>query len=344
MSTDFSDTPLPFPQYPCAGSTIEVCPGVHWLSTPLPFRLKAVNLYLLEDDEGWTIVDCGYAKPNVRSQWEAVWAKTLNGKPVNRLIATHFHPDHLGNAKWICERWQLSPWITQSEWLTAQSAWHGANGGSVADRLEFYAKNGLDEIQQESFKAQTVPYSVGAQLPKHYHRLFDGDELVINGRVWKVIVGRGHSPEHASLYCAELNVFISGDQLLPEITTNVSVWADEPTADPLGLFLDSLKHLKSVLPHKALVLPAHRRPFTRVHERIEELESHHQERLQKVMDATAQGSITAAHLLPVLFSPDLDGHQVGFAVGEALAHLNYLVRQGMLRRIDDKGLVFFVRE
>ena len=317
---------------------------MHWLSTPLPFRLKAINIYLLEDDDGWVIVDCGYSIPEVRSQWEAVWAKTLNGKPVKQLIVTHFHPDHFGNSKWMSERWHLYPWITQAEWLTAQAAWHGINGGNITDRQEFYAKNGLDEASLKSFGAEAAPYSVGAQLPKSYHCLFDGDEFIINGRMWKVIVGRGHSPEHACLYCKESKIFISGDQLLPEITTNVSVWADEPMADPLGLFLWSLRRLKDILPHDALVLPSHRRPFRNAPGRIAELESHHRERLEKVMDAAAPGPISAGDVLPVLFTPGLDGHQIGFAMGEALAHLNHLVKLGMLQRFQDKGLVVFARK
>ncbi len=332
---------FPFPHYPAAGKTIEVLPGIHWLSSPLPFRLKAINLYLLKDGDGWVIVDCGYSAPVVRAQWEDVWAATLGGRPVKRLIVTHFHPDHIGNSKWLSERWQLRPWITQAEWLTGQSALHGVNGGSLDDRLKFYVENGLDGTLQSLFRTEAVPYSAGAQLPGAYNRLFDGDEIVINGRVWRVIVGRGHSPEHACLYCEELKAFVAGDQLLPEITTNISVWADEPGADPLGLFLDSLKRLKQELSPETLVLPAHRRPFLGVRERIAELEFHHQERLQKVIDAAAGGPVTAGDLLPVLFTPGLDGHQVGFAMGEALAHLNYLARRGILREYQADGRNLF---
>jgi len=343
MSSSSSAVVHPFPHYPAAGTTIEVAPGVHWLSTPLPFRLRAINLYLLEEDDGWTIVDCGYSRDDVRAQWEQVWATTLKGKPVTRLIVTHFHPDHVGNSAWLCERWGLRPWMTQAEWLTANLTLNHRANGDIARREQFYVANGLDEKRQEVFRTGNVHYSLGVQLPSSFNRLFDGDELAIGGRRWKIIVGRGHSPEHASLYCPEIGVLIAGDQLLPEITTNVSVWPDEPDADALGLFLHSLDRFAELLRPDTLALPAHRRPFRGVQERIVELKQHHVERLDTLLGEVARGPATAGSVLDALFPPDLDGHQIGFAMGEALAHLNYLVNKGLLRRYVADGVTYFAR-
>ena len=334
----------PFPNYPVAGTTIKVAPGIHWLSTPLPFRLRAINLYLLEEADGWTIVDCGYARPDVRAQWEAVWAVTLAGKPVTRLIVTHFHPDHLGNSAWLAERWQLRPTMTQGEWLTAHLAIQDRDPGHREALYRFYRANGVDAEREAVLRAGIVPYSSGVELPASFNRIAEGDQLTIGDRRWRVIVGGGHSPEHASLYCDDYDgrsVLIAGDQLLPEITTNVSVWPGEPDADALGQFLASQERFAEILRPDTLVLPAHRRPFRGVHARIEELKQHHRERLAMLLGILARGPMSAGELVPHLFAPGLDGHQTMFAMGEALAHLNYLLQRGKLVRIVDAGLTRF---
>jgi glyoxylase-like metal-dependent hydrolase (beta-lactamase superfamily II) len=331
----------PFEHYPAPGATIEVAPGVHWLSTPLPFRLRAINLYLLEDGEGWTIVDCGYSRPDVREQWEQVWAATLRGKPVTRLIVTHFHPDHAGNSAWICERWNLRPWMTQAEWLTANLAMQDRRAGNMAERIGFYAANGLAPAEQDLIRQRRSQYSDGVRLPTSFRRINDAEVLRIGAHEWRVIVGRGHSPEHASLYCETLRLFIAGDQLLPEITTNVSVWPDEPDADCLRQFLDSLALFARVLPPDTLVLPSHRRPFLGVQARVAQIEHHHRERLDTLLAVAAGGPVTTGGLLQHLFRGELDGHQLGFAMGEALAHVNYLMHQGRLHRFVDHGLTHY---
>lgn len=330
-----------FPDYPAAGTTIEVVPGIHWLSTPLPFRLRAINLYLLEDGEGWTIVDCGYSRPEVREQWEQVWASTLRGRPVTRLIVTHYHPDHAGNSAWICERWKLRPWMTQAEWLTANLAMQDRRSGEPGERLRFFAANGMEIVDQEAFRERGSHYSDGVRLPGAFRRIDEGEHIEIGGQPWRVIVGRGHSPEHASLYCAPLGVLIAGDQLLPEITTNVSVWPDEPEADPLQEFLASLERFARELRPDTLVLPSHRRPFRGVQARVADIRAHHHERLELLKSVAADGPVTAGGLVRHLFRGGLDGHQLGFAMGEALAHVNYLVHRGELRAFVESGVTKF---
>jgi glyoxylase-like metal-dependent hydrolase (beta-lactamase superfamily II) len=337
MSTVEGAVSYPFRHYPDAGAAIEVAQGVFWLSTPLPFRLCAINLYLLEDDDGWTIVDCGYPRAAVREQWEAVWAATLKSKPVTRVIITHYHPDHAGNAAWLSERWGLRVCMTRAEWLTGSL--ENLDPDDIARRHDFYRANGLNETLLKEFMTGVIPY--GVQLPTAYNRLVDGDEFTIGGKAWKVIVSQGHSPEHASLYCAETGVLLAGDQLLPQITTNVCVWPSEPGADALGLFLKSLDHFEAVLRPDTLILPSHRRPFRGVHARIAELKRHHSERLDDILALAADGPVTAGALLPHLFPPDLDGHQITFAMGEALAHLNHLVESGHLRRHVENGVTSF---
>ncbi|MGA8863177.1 MAG: MBL fold metallo-hydrolase [Gallionella sp.] len=341
MASETRAIEYPFSEYPDAGTTIEVKPGIHWINTPLPFHLRSINLYLLEESDGWTIIDCGYAREDVRTQWEGIWRSTLKGKPVTRLIVTHYHPDHAGNAAWLSERWNLRPWMTQGEWLSANLAARSLSAENFKHRCQFYIDNGLDENLREQFRTGMIRYSDGVQLPSSYNRLFDGDAIMIGSRSWKVIVGRGHSPEHVSLYCDELGVLIAGDQLLPEITANVSVWPDEPEADSLRLYLQSLDHFNGALRSDTLVLPSHKKPFYGAHTRITELKAHHSERLGTLLAVAAQGPVTAGGLLAHLFRPGLDGFQISFAMGEALAHLNYLVNAGVLRRYVEGGLTRF---
>ena len=331
----------PFEQYPAEGSVTEVYPGIYWLSTPLPFRLRAINLWLLKDGDGWTIVDCGYKRDDVQAQWRQVWESSLGDRPVRRIIVTHFHPDHMGNSKWMCESWGVQPEMSESEWLFANLAVNECNTDNIAARARFYERHGLDDERVRIFLNEVIRYGAGCAVPESYLRLHDGEITLIDGKRWQVLVGYGHSPEHVSLYCEELGVMISGDQILPEITPNVSLWPSEPEADPLGGFLETMSRFRPILRKDTLVLPSHRRPFVGVHVRFDELEHHHHRRLQKVMNVVG-GGITAGDLLNHLFPVKLDGHQIGFAMNEALAHLNHLMHQGRLRRVcgSDGGFRF----
>ncbi|WP_158240760.1 MBL fold metallo-hydrolase [Telmatospirillum siberiense] len=328
--------------YPKPGQTIEIAQGIHWLSTPLPFRLRAVNLYLLEDDAGWVIVDFGYSNDEVKAQWEQVWASTLKGKPVTRLIATHFHPDHIGNAGWLSGRWNLPVMASRAEWLTANRLLGGPGVEDKERSRRFYLANGLSEDVVRGMEQGYVPYSRGVSLAGAYEGLSDGDRLRIGGDGWRAIAGGGHSPEHLSLYCEERGILIAGDQLLPEITPNVSVWPDEPEADALGLFLRSLDRFRAELRPDTLVLPSHRRPFRGALARIDEIRDHHRDRLDVILEKAAEGPVTAGGILPFLFPQHLDALQTMFALGEALAHLNRLAAMGRLRReAGDDGIVRF---
>ena len=259
------------------------------------------------------------------------------------LIVTHFHPDHAGNSGWICERWNLRPWMTQAEWLTAQLAAQDRRAGDPAQRMSFYAGHGLSEADQTRMRERGSRYGDGVRLPNSFRRMVDGERIRIGAHDWEVIVGRGHSPEHASLHCPALGLFIAGDQLLPEITTNVSVWPDEPDADSLGQFIDSLQHFARVLPAQTLVLPAHRRPFRGVQARVAQILHHHRERLDQLLSVAQAAPVSVGELLRHLFRGDLDGHQLVFAMGEALAHVNYLEQRGALRRRVEDGFTRYER-
>ena len=329
---------------PAPGTTLEAAPGVRWLRMPLPFALDHINLWLLEDAGGWSIVDSGFGRgEETKELWDRVFAATLDGKPVRRVIITHFHPDHIGLAGWLCERFGVELWITQAEWLTGQLVRHGWSGGDIERRVEFYRRNGLAAETCTALRQRGNLYAQNVSpIPVTYRRIMEGEEIAIDGRSWRIIIGQGHAPEHACLYSPELGVLIAGDQILPKITPNVSVLPDQPDGNPLKLFLDSLDRFRP-LPEDTLVLPSHGLPFRGLHLRLEQFVEHHDVRLERTAAACAVPR-TGAEIIPVLFRRELDLHQISFAIGEALSHLHYLVGLGRLKRESDaQGIYRFVQ-
>ena len=322
----------PFGTAPSPGAAMNVAPGVLWLRMPLPFTLDHINLWAIEDGVGWTLVDCGIADDATRSLWSGIFDATLGGRPLCRLVVTHCHPDHIGLAHWLCGRFDLQPWMTESEFLHAHAVYHRVAGTDFSLLLAWCRENGLQDERLARFGSGEDHYRKGVpDLPSAFRRIEDGEALAIGGRAWRVIVGHGHSPEHAALYCEELGVVIAGDMLLPRISTNVSVIDLEPEADPLGQFLRSLAVFEA-LPDDTLVLPSHGLPFRGAARRVAELRAHHRSRLDK-LEAVCAAPRTAAEVLPELFPRKLDAHHVVFALGETIAHLNHLMHRGVLERV-----------
>ncbi len=327
---------------PPAGCAHDIAPGVLWLRMPMPLALDHINLWLLADGEGWTAIDCGLTTDATRAAWEAVFAGPMGGRPLTRVLCTHMHPDHVGLADWLCARWSAPLWMTQGEYLSARVLSAGLVPTDTASMLAHFRCHGAPEDarsqlrERGNFYARMVP-----SVPACYRRISHGERLRIGDDIWEVIEGGGHSPEHASLWCAARGLLIAGDLLLPRITTNVSVFPIEPDADALGRYLASLARFDA-LPADTRVLPSHGLPFSGVHARLRYLRDHHAERLAAVSAACASAPRTAAELVPVLFKRMLDAHQLGFALGEAIAHANHLWALGKLRRsIDDDGIVRF---
>jgi len=341
--TDKSPVRYPFADtIPAPGEALAVAPGVWWIRMPLPFALDHINLWLLEDGEGWTIVDTGFGAEATWSLWERLLAAPMAGRPVNRIVVTHYHPDHVGSAAWLESRTGAPVWMTTGEFLSAHAARDDAAGFDRATGIAFFGLNGLDvsaipeKARTGNFYKRGVP-----DLPRRYRRLLHGDTLAIGGHDWRVICVYGHAPEHAALYCPSLGVLISGDQILPRITTNVGVWGNQPEANPLRLYLDSFARFADI-PGSVRVLPSHDRVFEGLHARIIQLGAHHAERLEKLA-AACESPVTAFDVLPVLFRRKLDEHQIGFAMGEAIAHLHYLHAEGKVRRIEEGSLRRYLR-
>jgi len=325
----------PWPEAPASGEVREVADGVLWLRMPLPFRLDHINLYLLRDADGWVAVDTGMNTERTREVWDAVLAGPCAGRPLHGVICTHFHSDHAGVAGWLAERFRCPVRMSEAEYHALYvKVPSGATPGW--DFLQHYARAGFT-AEQTGEVYQNIQN--GHFCPLHfnsYQRLRENQVLRIGSRDWRVIVGRGHSPEHVCLYSAADGLLISGDQVLPRITSTVGVHAIEPEADPLRDWLASIEHLRSV-PDTVLVLPAHERPFRNLHVRLDQLAAHHQAHLARVLEHCREPR-SALDLMGVLF-PRLSGRfDELMALGETLAHLNYLMAEGLLCRTLEGGL------
>jgi len=338
---------------PEPGQTIEVAPGVRWVRMALPFALDHINLWLLRDRldgrEGWTVVDCCISRDEAKAQWEQIFASTFEGLPLLRVIVTHMHPDHIGLADWLCAQWSTPEfpcrlWMSATDYNLARIGSSGSNGFGGDSSALFFSSHGLrDPLSMEKIRERASYYpTLVPAVPRQFRRLMEGDVVDIGGRGWRCISGHGHAPEHIALYCADLNLLIGGDMMLPRISTNVSVFDMEPEADALKLFLQSIDKFRE-LPADTLTLPSHGKPFTGLHRRIEQLHEHHRDRLAEVMEACALKPCSAADVLPILFKRKLDLHQTTFAMGEAVAHLHALWYEGKLRRERDAEGVYRFR-
>ncbi|MEM8561013.1 MAG: MBL fold metallo-hydrolase [Pseudomonadota bacterium] len=322
-----------FEDVPGFGDPREVAPGIFWLRLPLPMALDHINVYLLEDEDGWWIIDTGIALGATEQLWLDVFDSHLDNKPVKAVLATHYHPDHLGLAGWLCERWQAPFFMTQTEYLSGLSfsrmeQKHFSWTTELHLKRAGYSDTEIDVAREKfaGFGAYITP------MPTSYRRLVDGMILAIDGRDWQVVIGRGHCPEHACLYSQDHGVLISGDQVIPRITSNISVMASEPEANPLQEWLASHTYFVDVLPDDVVVLPAHDAPFRGLHDRLKHLSAHHHEHLLSLWEACKHANPNAMELLPVLFDRELDDTSISLAVGECIAHLNYLLHAGHIKR------------
>jgi len=339
-----SSSALQFPisEAPDMGQPLEVATGVYWLRMPLPFSLNHINLWLLEDHQGWTIVDTGINTSACKELWQQVFDNHLKGKPVTQIVVTHLHPDHVGLAGWLCERWGLTLQMSRTDYMACRVLMADTGKEAPAAAIEFYQRAGVNDAQLDSYKAKFGGYGKGIYaMPDSFLRLQDNDRITMAGEEWQVIVGRGHAPEHACLFCPALNVFIAGDQLLPTISSNISVWPTEPYSDPLKEWLDSCAMLIQRLPADVLVLPSHGQVFFGAHPRLQRLIDGHEKSLLKLLDACQQPQRNV-DLFSQLFRREINDDVLTLAVGETQAHLNYLVAKKSLQSsIDENGAAWY---
>ena len=333
---------FPISEAPAMGQPLAVANGVYLLRMPLPFALNHINLWLLEDDIGWTIVDTGINTPACKELWQQVFDKHLNNKPVHQLIVTHLHPDHVGLAGWLCDVWGLELQMSRTDYLTCRVLMSDTGKAAPKAAIDFYQRAGVTDEQLASYQTKFGGYGKSIYtMPDSFVRLQDGNSVTMAGHQWELIVGRGHAPEHVCLLSPELNIFISGDQLLPTISSNISVWPTEPHSDPLKDWLDSCTMLQQRIPADVLVLPSHGQVFFGAHKRLQRLIDGHEKSLVKLLEACQQPQRNV-DLFSYLFRRPINDDVLTLAVGETQAHLNYLMSKNKLQSsTDKKGAVWY---
>lgn len=333
----------PFAEPPAVGATLEVAPGVRWVRMPLPFSLKWINLWLIEDGDGWTVVDTGIPNSETKAHWRTIFENELQGRPIKRVIVTHMHPDHIGLAGWMTRKWQCELWITRLEYIQCRMLVADTGREAPQAGIDFYRAAGWAQEDLDRYVERFGGFGKAvSQLPDSFRRLSDGQEISIGDRTWRIVTGCGHSPDHACLWQPELNVLISGDQILPRISSNVSVFPTEPEANPLQDWLDSCAKLKSVVPADVLTLPSHNEPFRGAHKRLDALIEGHETGMKRVLQRLEEPK-RALELFPALFARPIDKDSLGMATGETIAHLNCLKGRGLVTSVHAGGTTLYRR-
>jgi glyoxylase-like metal-dependent hydrolase (beta-lactamase superfamily II) len=336
----------PFETLPEPGDVIEVAPGVLWVRMSLPYTLDHINLWLLEDGDGWTVVDTCVDMDIARQQWETLFAGVMGGKPIKNVIVTHMHPDHVGLAGWLVKRFDASFYMSRTDYLMCRAMAADTGRKAPEEAMRFYRAAGFSEEGLARYQTRFGGFGEHIhELPQAYRRLQQGQELKIGGRVWRVEVGSGHAPEHICLNCEDLNVLISGDQVIPRISSNVSLFPTEPFGNPLQDWIDSCARIKGVLPSDTLVLPAHNEPFYGLHERLTALIEGHEKSLSRLLDVcTEPRRAVDKEVFSSLFKRKIGPDVFFMATGESLSHLMCLVHRGDLEmNLDDGGVCYFSR-
>ena len=336
------DYPFEAGPTPGAGDAVEVAPGVMWLRMPLGGALQFINVWAIADGEGWCVVDTGMQTRDTSQAWRTAFKDALGGKPITRVIVTHLHPDHIGLAGWMTRKFQCRLWMTRLEYLQCRMLVADTGREAPEDGMRFYKAAGWDEDALENYRARFGGFGKAIyQLPDSYRRLNDGEDFQIGDHSWRIVTGNGHSPDHACLYCPELKLLISGDQVLPRISSNVSVFPTEPDADPLTDWMTSCAKVKAAVPDDVLVLPAHNDPFHGLHARLDHLIAGHERSLGRLEKSLAEPK-RAIDVFGALFARPIGPELVGMATGESLAHINCLIERGKaVAEADADGVIWY---
>lgn len=335
----------PFEVVPPRGTTLEVAPGVHWIRMPLPYALDHINLWALDDEAGWAIVDTGTRTDENAQVWRELFAHAPDERGITRIFVTHMHPDHVGMAGWLTRKFNARLWMTRLEYMSCRVMVSDTGREAPPEAIEFFRQAGWGEAAIERYRLRFGNFGKHIHaLPESFRRLRDGETLRIGQHDWRVIVGTGHSPEHACLYCADLKVLISGDQVLPRISSNVSVHPTEPDADPMSEWMASIEKLRREVPDDVLVLPSHNEPFRGLHLRLDRLAEGQHKAFNRLRETLGSEPRRVVDVFGALFSRPIsesDTGLLGMATGETLACLNYLIARGEATRTLRDGVHWY---
>lgn len=324
------------------GIAREVVSGVFRVRLPLDLQEDHINTWVLDDGAALTIIDSGLGTRRTQALWENLFERQFAGRALKRVICTHWHPDHMGCAAWLAARAEDGLWATRREWLAAWRA-AGPDNTYLADEQSFLRVTGCaPDLERKLLDRAGYITERFLPPPENYRRFYCGELIEIDGEPWQTLLGEGHSPEHAALYCGARNVLITGDMVLPDTTTFVGVDpGDELDADPIDAYLRSLDRLE-FLPEDVLVLPSHGEPFRGLHERIAELKSRQQVRLQRMLDAI-DGPVSPAGMVAALRGRKPSASQLYLGLRLALAGLNYHCNRRVAHRWQAAGVLQFDR-
>lgn len=335
----------PFESVPVRGTTLEVAPGVHWIRMPLPYALDHINLWALDDEAGWAIVDTGTRTDENAQVWRELFAHAPDQRGITRIFVTHMHPDHVGMAGWLTRKFNTRLWMTRLEYMSCRVMVSDTGREAPPEAIEFFRQAGWGEAAIERYRLRFGNFGKHIHaLPESFRRLRDGEIIRIGQHDWRIIVGTGHSPEHACLYCPDLKVLISGDQVLPRISSNVSVHPTEPDADPMSEWMASIEKLRSEVPDDVLVLPSHNEPFRGLHLRLDRLAEGQHKAFNRLRETLASEPRRVVDVFGALFSRPIsesDTGLLGMATGETLACLNYLIARGEATRTLRDGVHWY---
>lgn len=332
----------PFEARPKPGKKVRITDGVYWLRMPLPISLNHINLWLLEDCDGWTIIDTGMSTDETKSLWEELLANELQGKPVHRVIGTHMHLDHIGLAGWLTRKCRVDLWMPRAEYLSCRVFSAEMKDPPSAETVSFYIEAGFEEAELSAFHSRFAARSgFMTAMPGAYRQINDQEQIIIGNYTWTIMVGTGHSPEHACLFCEELNVLISGDQILPRITPNVSVRPDQPASNPLREWLTSCEKFKREISEEVLILPSHGDPFYGGPVRIQTIIDEHLAALERLYTHCAEPR-RVLDVFPALFKGAVEDHNLVIGTCEALAHINYLLEDRQIAvNVQENGVKWY---
>ncbi|MBM7068524.1 MBL fold metallo-hydrolase [Actibacterium sp. 188UL27-1] len=323
----------PWETPPAEGEAMAIADGILWMRLPLPMALNHVNIYALDDGDGWTIVDTGFNSTRTRALWTDLMAGPLGGKPVHRVILTHHHPDHVGLVGWFQSKHGAELVTTRTAWLFARMLTLDVQETPTAESLSFWRSAGMAEELYDQ-RASERPFNFGDvvwPMPLGFTRIAEGATLQAAGRTWDIRIGNGHAPEHATLWSRDGDLVLGGDQLLPSISPNIGVYATEPEADPLSDWLEACERLATYATDAQLVLPGHKLPFTGLPARMRQLIDNHHGALKRLLNHLKTPKTAHDCFLP-LFKREITGSAYGLALVESVAHLNHLHRLGKVRR------------
>ncbi len=323
----------PWEAPPEQGEAIEVADRVLWMRLPLPLKLDHVNVYALDDGDGWTIVDTGFSSKKTKAIWEEIFRGPLQGRPIKRVIVTHHHPDHVGLAGWFVRDHGAEFLTTRTAYLMARMLTLDVQDKMTSETRAFYVACGMDpEILELRESERPFNFAdIVAPVPLGYTRLQQGQSIHMGGREWDIHIGNGHAPEHATFWSRDDTLVLAGDQILPSISPNIGVYATEPDADPVSDWLEACERLALLAREEHLVLGGHKLPFTGLPTRMRHLIENHHGALERLL-AHIDAPKSAGECFAPLFKRSIGAGEYGLALVESVAHLSHLYQAGRATR------------